>query len=109
MLQKSIDKFFLEYLFAPHLFKCLGYAYIMIGKDDEALRILNEGIEFFPLYYDFLVLRSEVYKKNKNYKEAFENMGKALKIASQPLFVAPLPEISTAYMMETLENINKQL
>lgn len=96
-----------EYLYAPHLFKCLSFVCISLGMHIQAYRYLDEGIKYFPLYTDLLVLRAELETRDKRYKEAILDMETALKALDQPNFAAVKPEIPSAVMLEILGDIHE--
>lgn len=96
-------------LFAPHLLKCLGWAYLCLQRYEEALEILNEGVENFPFYSDFLILRAELHKQRERYGEAFQDLKDCIKIREKPDTCAPGPEIDSAVLFETLGELHERL
>jgi len=100
-----------DYLYAPHLYKCLSWALMYTKEYEEALNIIEEGIKEFPFYTDLLVLRGEVKKHFKQYEQAIDDLEKSLKTREQIKYIVPKPEINISTILETLgdiyENISK--
>ncbi len=91
-----------EYFYAPHLFKCLVWTELSMEKYENALRDAKEGIGLFPEYADLLVLRGEVYKRMKKYKQAIHDYENGLKILQNVSTKAYGSEISAAVIFENL-------
>lgn len=107
--QKARRNVNLDYLFAPHLYKCLGWSYIFLQQYSDALEVLDEGVKFFSYYTDLLVLRGELRKQYQQYGEAIQDLESSLKIREQPNYKVPGPEINTSIILETLGEIHEQL
>jgi len=103
--QKSCKNVNFDYLYSPHLFKCLGWALIYTKRYEKSLEILEEGIKEFPFYTDLLVLRGEIKKHFKQYKDAVQDLEKSLNIREQVKFIVPRPEINISTILETLGDL----
>lgn len=98
-----------DYLFAPHLYKCLSWALISLQRHTEALDVLDEGIKEFPFYSDLLVLRGELRKQSQQYGEAIQDLEKSLKIRKQPNSIVPRAEINVSIILETLGEVHEKV
>ena len=99
----------LDYLFAPHLYKCFAWSYIALEQYHEALGILDEGIGHFPFYSDLLVLRGDLRKYQRSFREAIRDLETSYKIKEQPDRAVPAPEIGSPVILESLGEIHEQL
>jgi glycosyltransferase involved in cell wall biosynthesis len=107
--QKALKQLNPGYLFAPHLYKCLGWILIMLNKHEDAFVVLEEGINNFPFYTDLAVLRSEVWKHKHKYTEAIKDLEKSIKLSGQYPSIVPKPEIDVSIIMEMLGEIHEQV
>lgn len=107
-LQKAYENSSSEYLYSPHLYKCLSWSFLYLQRYSEAMVILNEGIENFSFYTDFLVLRGEIYRQMKKYGEAIKDLEACLSIRERPHFLVPGPEIDVSFVYETLGEIYEE-
>ncbi len=71
--------------YCPHLIfrraVCLHY----LKRDEESLKILNEGIVLYPQCIDYEYLRGQIYKSHKQYSLAIESFEKCISSGSAPL------------------------
>lgn len=99
-------------LFAPHLYKCLSWAYLFLDQYHNAVKILNEGIGLYPLYTDLLILRAETYRQLQQHENAIMDIEQCMQLRDRPNIAVPAPEISDAYALsllgETYEQINDE-
>jgi tetratricopeptide (TPR) repeat protein len=107
--QKALHHISSDYLFAPHLYKCLSWVYLFQSKQEDALIVLKEGISLFPFYTDLAVLRAEIWKQKYNYIEAIHDLEQCIKISEQHLLIVPMPEIHISIILEMLGEIHEQL
>jgi len=107
--QKARQNVNFDYLFAPHLYKCLSWALISLERFEDALDVLEEGIKNFPFYTDFLVLRGELKKGFGQYGEAIHDLEKSLKIREKSNSMVPEPEINISIILETLGDIHEEV
>jgi glycosyltransferase involved in cell wall biosynthesis len=106
--QKARTNVNLGYLFAPHLYKCLSYALISLKQHQEALAVLEEGIKYFSFYTDLLVLRGELRKQLRQYKESVQDLERGIKIREQPTLMVPKPEIGIPVILEILGETHEE-
>ena len=98
-----------DYVFAPHLYKCLSWSLLYLKRYPQALEVLNSGIDSFPFYTDLLVLRGEVYNQLGSYKEGVQDLKQCLNSMQQSADMVPRPEINAAVVWEMLGVILAQL
>lgn len=96
-------------VFAPHLYKCLGWSLLYLKRYPEALEVLNNGIDSFALYTDLLVLRGEVYNQLEMYRESIQDLKLCLNSMGQSMNMVPRPETNAAIVWEMLGIILEQL
>lgn len=96
-------------LFAPHLYKCLSWAYLFLEQYTGAMETLNEGIEFCPYYADLYILRAEIYKQLGQYENAIQDLEQCLQIRQCPNLSVPAPEISDSYVFVLFGEISEQM
>ncbi len=96
------------WLFAPHLYKTLGFACLYLERLDDAMRALDEGIRRYPFYTDLLVLRSELLKELGRSEEAAGELKKCLRIRMQPMRAVPGPEIAQTEVLLALAALYEQ-
>ncbi|WP_163538224.1 glycosyltransferase [Gracilibacillus sp. YIM 98692] len=96
-----------NYLFAPHLYKCLSWNLFSLKRYKEAFTILERGLKLFPAYTDFLVLRGDLYKQDKQYENAIRDLEQCLEIKRNPSVSIPKPEIHISVVLETLAEIHE--
>ena len=98
----------LDYLYVPHLYKCLSWALICLQEYDQALTVLKSGIDYFPFYSDLLVLRAIINKQKMQYGEALYDLDKCLKTRERPRYLLPAPEIGVPLILETIADIYEE-
>jgi glycosyltransferase involved in cell wall biosynthesis len=107
--QNALDYINTGYLFTPHLYKCLSWVHLFLGEHNEALNILEDGINLFPFYTDLAVLRAEIWKQKHQYKEAISDLCKSIKISEQHQSIVPKPEIHLSIILEMLGELHEQI
>ncbi|WMJ24051.1 glycosyltransferase [Paludicola sp. MB14-C6] len=100
--QKAYQEVNLDFLYAPHLFKCFAWLYLITQQLDSALEILNEGIHHFPYYTDFYVLRGELHCQREQYEQAVSDFETCINTRERPNFLVPPPEIDASVAIEAL-------
>ncbi|GAB6087287.1 glycosyltransferase [Alkaliphilus crotonatoxidans] len=108
-LHKACGLVNLDYLFAPHLYKCLCWVYLTLKRYHEAIVVATEGIGHFPFYLDLYVLRGEGRRQSGQLQEALEDLKRALEIRGQANYLIPRPEISNTIVIETLGDLHCQM
>ncbi len=99
-----------DYLFAAHLFKLFGRTLVQLGRYDEALAVLDSGIESFPRDTDLVVLRAGLYRRLGRFAQAIEDITLGMKIMNQTADISvPRPEIDAAGVWEELGDIYEGL
>jgi glycosyltransferase involved in cell wall biosynthesis len=81
------------YLYAPHLYKCLGWAYLYLERYTQAREALDEGVENFVFYTDLLILRAELSRQLGMFEEARQDLMNCIRLREQPCLSVPSPEI----------------
>lgn len=107
--QKACKNLNLDYLFAPHLYKCLSWSLISLKRYNDALDVLEEGIKVFPFYTDILVLRCEIRMQLYQYEEAIRDLEISLKTREKYDIMVPAPEIGIPIILETLGEIHQEI
>ncbi len=107
--QKALKNISFDFLYAPHLYKCLSWSLLYLKRYKDALEVLNEGVNNFSFYTDLLVLRGELHRQLKEYKEAIQDLNSCLKLRQQPVFLAPAPEIDICVIFEMLGQIHEEI
>lgn len=107
--QRACKNVNFDYLFVPHLYKCLSWVFIYLKRYTEALDVLNDAIKLFPFYTDLLVLRGELYRQLNKYREAIQDLEKSLKVLKVPNLMVPIPEIDISIIIEILAEIHEQI
>jgi len=107
--QRACKNVNFDYLFAPHLYKCLSWVFIYLERYTQALDVLNDAIELFPFYTDLFVLRGELYRQLNQYGDAIQDLEKSLKILKMPNLIVPIPEIDISIIIEILAEIHEQI
>lgn len=97
------------YLFSPHLYKCLSWAYLSLDQNNNAINILDEGIDLFPLYSDLLIIRAEIYRQLQQHDNAIRDIEQCLRLRECPALAVPAPEISDSYAIALLGEICEQI
>ena len=108
-LKKAYGLIDLEYLFAPHLYKCLALDYMIAEQYEPALEVLKEGITFFAFYTDLLVLRAEVYRETGCYELALEDLKTCMDSRERPYFFVPGPEIDLDTIAGALASLEQEM
>ena len=93
------------YLYAPHLYKVLSWAYLYLERYAKAMEVLDEGILNFPFYNDLLILRGELYKQLNRPEDAAKDMFECLRMRERPNISPFIPEIDNAYIFASLGEI----
>lgn len=106
-LQLALAALNLNALYAPHLFKCLGWALLACERLDEALEVLNQGIMEYPFYTDLMVLRGELYAQLGKKEEALTELENCLEIKEVPDLNVPGAEIDESIISEMIEQLAK--
>ncbi|WP_283610660.1 glycosyltransferase [Faecalispora anaeroviscerum] len=97
------------YLYAPHLYKCLGFVLISLERYQEAVEVLGEGIENISFYNDLLVLRAETYRLLNRNQEALEDLEACIALRMEPNASVPCTEIEDSIVQEMWEEIRANL
>lgn len=106
-LEKARETVNWGYLYAPHLYKCLGWVYLYLERSAQARGVLDEGLENFAFYTDLFILRAELHRQLGAYREEEQDLLNCLQILQQPGPEVPRPEIDAAVaegMLDELEN-----
>ena len=99
-----------DYLFAVHLFKLFGRTLVQLGQYDEALAVLDSGIESFPRDTDLVVLRAGLYRRLGRFAQAIEDIMLGMKIMNQTDDISvPRLEIDAAGVWDELGDIYEGL
>jgi glycosyltransferase involved in cell wall biosynthesis len=93
------------YLYAPHLYQCLGVSLVSMERYREAEDILTEGFKLFPFYTDLLVLRAELYRQIGRTQEATKDLETCLTLRKRTSAGIPEPEADTGLIQKMLEEI----
>lgn len=94
------------YLYAPHLYQCLGVSLLSLERYRDAEKILTEGLKLFPFYNDLLVLRAELFHRLDRDQEAAKDLETCLTLRKVPNAGVPRPEIDSAMIQKMLEEIH---
>lgn len=106
-LTRALESLNFDVLYAPHLFKLLGWALLCMERYNEALEILDKGVEEFPFYTDLLVLRSEVLSSLGKNKDAILDLERSLELVKVLSLDVPGPEIGESVILELLDSKNE--
>lgn len=93
------------YLYAPHLYQCLGISLFFQERYREAEDVFSEGIKSFPFYNDLLVRRAELYRRQGRFREAQADLGACLAMRREKSACVPGPEIKTSSVRRILREI----
>ncbi len=107
--QLARSKVNLDYLYAPHLYKCFSWSCISLGRDADAFDVLNEGVKYFPYYTDLLVLRADLLNRHQQYEEAIRDLENSLRIRAHPSFKELGTEIDPPVIFENLGELYEKL
>ncbi len=107
--QKSCEYINLDYLFAPHLYKCLCWAYLSLKEYQKVLTAATEGIKNFPFYLDIYVLRGEARKQLGQYQGALEDLEKGLTVREKGNALLPRAEVSSTTVLEALGDVHNEM
>ena len=81
------------YLYAPHLYKCLGVCLLALSRNEAAEEVLAEGFWLFPFYTDLMVLRAELYRQLDRDAEALQCLEICLAVCTASNVCVPEPQI----------------
>lgn len=101
-LKNALERLDPDALYAPHLYKCLGWALISCGRYDEALTILSEGLAVYPFYTDLMVLRGELFRQTGKTEKALTEFKNCLQVMELPDLNVPRPEIRDSVVNEII-------
>ena len=93
------------YLYASHLYKCLGACLLALSRHKAAEEVLSEGFWLFPFYSDLLVLRAEVYRQLDRNAEALKDLEISLAVRHAPNACVPESEID----ISVIEKMRKEI
>lgn len=93
------------YLYAPHLYKCLGLCFMALLRHEAAEEVLGEGIWLFPYFTELHVLRAELYRRLGRDAEAQKDLETCLILCSSPNVCVPKPKISISSIKKMREEI----
>lgn len=93
------------YLYAPHLYKCLGNCFLALSRHKAAEELLNEGIWLFSFYTDLMVLRAELYRQLGRDAEALKNLEECLMLRNVSIVCMPEPQIDISAIVKMREEI----
>ena len=81
------------YLYAPHLYKCLGVCCLELSQHEAAEEVLSEGLWLFPFFTDLHVLRADLYRRLGRVAEALKNLEIGLILRNAPNTCVPKPKM----------------
>lgn len=93
------------YLYAPHLYKCLGICLLALSRFNALEEVLSEGIWLFPYFTDLHVLRAQLYSRLGRNAEALKVLDFGLMLRSAPNICVPQPEIDVRSIINMRERI----
>ena len=94
-----------EFLYVPHLYRCLGRCLLALEQYREAEEILSEGFLLFPFYCDLLALRAEMYHRLGRDTEALQDLQLCLKLRNSPDIFVPEAEVDSSAILNMQERI----
>lgn len=103
--QKSLDARCSESLYAPHLYKCFAWSLLYLGRNIEAIDLVNQGIKTFPFYSDLLTIRAELFRASGKHIEAARDLQSCISVLEQPSIFVPGPEICKSDVLEMLGDL----
>lgn len=95
------------YLYAPHLYKCLGICLLALFQHEVAEEVLAEGVWLFPSFIDLYVLRAKLYHRLSRDVEALSNLNICLSLHNNPNACVPKPRIDISDILMMQEEIQK--
>lgn len=107
--ERAVTTVNMEYLYVPHLYKCLILDCIILGHQERALELLEEGISFFSYYRDYYILRAELYRQKKQYEEAIVDLNTCIGKEERPTYLVPSPDLKEDIALEALGDLYKEL
>ena len=93
------------YLYAPHLYKCLGICLLALSRNEAAEEVLAEGFWLFPFYTDLMVLRAELYRQLGRDAEALKCLEICLAVRNASSVCVPEPQIDISAIEKMREKI----
>lgn len=93
------------YLYAPHLYKCLGICLLALSRHKAAEELLNEGIWLFPFYTDLMVLHAQNYHQLGCDAEAMKVLEECLLVRNAVNVCVPEPRTDISAIEKMREKI----
>jgi glycosyltransferase involved in cell wall biosynthesis len=93
------------YLYAPHLYKCLGICLLALSRNEAAEEVLAEGFWLFPFYTDLMVLRAELYRGLDRDAEALKCLEICVAVRNAYNVCVPEPQIDISAIEKMREKI----
>lgn len=92
------------------LYLVIALAYKRLIKYDQAIDILNKGLEIYPDYYDCLVYRGKLHLKKDNFYHALKDFSEAININSAKGFAyigKGMCQKELGHLEEAVETLSK--
>ena len=70
--------------FVPHLYFRMANTLDVLGRQGEALKVLQEGLAIYPRCTDFEFVRGNIYLRQRRYTLAIESFEKCLEMGRPP-------------------------
>ena len=93
------------YLYAPHLYKCLGLCFMALSRHEAAEEVLSEGIWLFPYFTELHVLRAELFLRLGSDAKAQKDLETCLILCNSPNVCVPKPRINISMVKKLREEI----
>lgn len=93
------------YLYAPHLYKCLGLCFMSLLRHEAAEEVLSEGIWLFPYFTELHALRAELYRRLGREAMAQKDLETCLILCNSPNVCVPKPKINISIIKKLREEI----
>jgi glycosyltransferase involved in cell wall biosynthesis len=97
------------YLYAPHLYKCLGVCWLALSQHEAAEEVLSEGLWLFPFFTDLHVLRADLYRRLGRDAEALKDLEIGLMLRNSPNTCVPQPNTNISSIIKMRERIRMNL
>ena len=74
----------LTFAFVPHLYFRMANTLDAMGRQGEALQVLEEGLKIYPRCTDFEFVRGNIFLRQRRYTLAIESFEKCLRLGRPP-------------------------
>lgn len=107
--KKAYEKFNPGFGYSSKLILRIAGCYEYLGRFNEELKIIDEGLKYYPHFTDLEFMRAKVYFIQNRFTLAIKSLKKCIKMGDAPFYLGELVGVGTFKAYELLAKIYYEL